>query len=78
MHRRQYLPGSHIKFSRTKLARENAVLKETRRREAELQAALESGRKAAEERKQNSGIRGFLNKAKRALTKPLSFRRRAS
>jgi hypothetical protein len=69
MHRRQFLPGSDRKVSRARLAQQNRALinlhNETARRQAEAQ---ELARKQAEQ-KANSGIRGFVNRAKKWLKK---------
>ena len=74
MHRRQYIPGSHVKVSRRELAKYNAGL-----RRAVIDMAAQRQREHEEEAKrQQTGIRGFINRVKRTLTEPIAFGRKAS
>lgn len=78
MHRRQYLPGSGRNgaptLSRRQLQDVNVRLRakaETAEKIAKAEREARHREREANEQRENSGIRGFFNKAKRVLTKPL-------
>ena len=76
MRRRSYLPSDGEKHSRAHLARVNAELvKEVEARDEFIRDQREAQKRREHER-QTTGIRGFLNKAKRALSTPIRLSRR--
>jgi hypothetical protein len=70
-HRRQYIPGSHVKISRA----EQKAINERLREELHQRDAAERRYRAQErderQRRETTGVRGFINKTKKFLTRPI-------
>jgi hypothetical protein len=76
MHRRSYMPHDGAKLSRAQLARVNAKLrKDVEARDEFIRAQREEQQRRNRER-EATGIRGFLNKARRILNTPIRLSRR--
>lgn len=78
MHRRQYIPGSHVKRNRTRLEAENKQLLElARAKEAEARAHADRASNL-EANAAKVAWRKFVEKTKRVLTSPIKFGRNAA
>jgi hypothetical protein len=78
MHRRQYIPGSHVKISRA----EQKAINERLREEIHQRDAAERRYRAQErderQRRETTGVRGFINKTKKFLTRPIFSKSRVA
>lgn len=78
MHRRQYLPLSHLKLSRRQLRRQIEQEREQTAALAEELSAQTKLRHAAEQNTIAAKARAAMNTVKRFMTRPISFGRRAA
>jgi hypothetical protein len=78
MHRRQYIPGSHVKISRAEQKAINEQLREQLHQRDEAERRYRAEQRDAAHRAQTTGLRGFINKTKKFMTQPLFKSRRVA
>jgi hypothetical protein len=71
MHRRSYIPGSHVKISRAEQKAINDRLREEIHQRDERDRRFRAEQREAARRAETTGLRGFINKTKKFLTRPL-------
>jgi len=78
MHRRRYIPGSHIKISRAELAQINRALAKKAEHLAGVAADARKGQREAQAQTFAAKTRSFVEGVKRVFTTPIRLRRRSA